>query len=85
MTLEHGVVHHIIAAVTLLKSHPEESYFRSCCIVTCNDMETDSSMRFIPVQRLLSRCAFGNVTITTTIIGTENVVVAIPIPFKFCI
>lgn len=70
-----------IAVVKWHKKHPEEMHFGSSCYVVQNDTVTENSMCYIPVQRLLSRCCFGSITIDLP----SGVIVAIPIPFKFCV
>ena len=84
ITTGHGKMEHVLAVVTWYKIHPEEMYFGSSCYVVRSDMVVESSMCYIPVQRLLSRCCFGPITIDLPS-GKENVIVAIPISFKFCV
>ena len=84
ITTEQGQMQHLIAVVNWFKKHPQEMYFGSSCYVVRADVETGNSTCYIPVQRLLSRCCFGNVTIHPPS-GPESVIVAIPIPFKYCI
>ena len=77
---EHGEIQHLVAVVNWLKKHPHEMYFGS----SCSDIERGSSICYIPVQRLLSRCCFGSIIIHPPT-GPEKTVVAIPIPFKYCV
>lgn len=84
MTTADGEKEHIIALVHWFKKHPEEMYFGSCANVVRTEKETGRSLCYIPIQRLASRMCFGNVTINTSS-GSENVIVTIPIPFKFYI
>ena len=82
ISTEQGEIQHLIAVVNWFKKYPDEMYFGSSCCVVRTDVETGSSICYIPVQRLLSRCCFGSVTIHPPS-GPEEVIVAIPIPFKF--
>ena len=84
ITTGHGKMEHVLAIVNWYKKHPEEMHFGSSCYVVQNDMITDTSMCYIPMHQLLSRCCFGSLTIDIPT-GQERVIVAIPIPFKFCI
>lgn len=84
MTTADGEKEHIIALIHWFKKHPEEMYFGSCANVVRTEKETGRSLCYIPIQRLASRMCFGNVTINTSS-GSENVIVTIPIPFKFYI
>ena len=83
MTTSEGELQHAIAVVHWFKKHPQEMYFGSSSYVVCSDVERGNSICYIPVQRLLSRCCFGSVSIDSPA-GQEQVIVAIPIPFKFC-
>ena len=83
ITTEQGQMQHLIAVVNWFKKHPQEMYFGSSCYIVRTDVETGNST-IIPVQRVLSRCCFGNVTIHPPS-GPETVIVPIPIPFKYCI
>ena len=74
--------HNILAVVNWHKKHPDEIHFGSLCYVVQSDVLTESSMCYIPVHRLLSRCCFGSFAIDLST-GREKVVVAIPIALKF--
>ena len=82
VTTSNGPMYHVIAVVDWLKKHPDQSYFGSSCYVTQCDHEGIHTYSYIPVQRVVSRCCFGKLTIEFAH-GLENVMVIIPTPFKF--
>lgn len=77
-----GQQEHILAVVNWLKPHPDEMYFGSTSFVLCSDHEGLNKYSYIPVQRIASRCCFANMNIELSA-GFEDVIVVIPIPFKF--
>ena len=79
-----GQVEHVIAVVHWFKKHPQEMYFGTSSYIVRSDVESGYSFCYVPVQRLASRCCFGTLTVDFPY-GSENVIVAVPISFKFCI
>ena len=73
-----GQKEHTLAAVNWLKPHPDEMYFGSTSFVLCRDHEGLNKYSYIPVQRIASRCCFGNMNIELSA-GNEDVTVVIPI------
>ena len=86
--LIHGIVtlrgpkEHTLAVVNWLKPHPDEMHFGSTSFILRKDFEGVNKYSYIPVQRIASRCCFGNLELKLSA-GDENVTVVIPIPFKF--
>jgi len=77
-----GPKEHTLAVVNWLKPHPDTMYFGSTSFVLRNDFEGINKYSYVPVQRIASRCCFGNLDLKLSA-GDENVTVVIPIPFKF--
>ena len=75
---------HVFAFVCWYKRHIHFDWFGSSAIVYCNEYESDNSYSFIPIQRLLSLCVYGNIQLSFDNQQTfENVVVVSPIHFVY--
>ena len=75
---------HAFAFVCWYKRHIHFDWFGSSAIVYCNEYESDNSYSFIPIQRLLSLCVYGNIQLSFDYQQTfENVVVVSPIHFVY--
>ena len=73
---------HILAYVSWKQRHPHEEWYGISATVALNINEPLSMCNFIPVQRIHSLCAHGN--LDTTMHGhEENVSISIPVPLKF--
>ena len=57
-------------------------YYGFTSFVLSRDNEGLNKYSYLPVQRIASRCCFGNMHIELSA-GIEDVIVVIPIPFKF--
>lgn len=71
---------HVFAYVNWKKRHPKEDWYGSSAIVCTELNELSGSSSFLPVQRILFRCAHAVIKI-----DDESLFVACPIPVKFCI
>ena len=81
-TIQNETVEHIVAYVHWFKKHPEEMYFGSSAYVVRNDFYQHTTFCYIPIQRLNARMCFGKTTIYPASPNSENVTVAIPVPFN---
>ena len=76
---------HILCHVSWFKPHEKHDWFGHSAIVYKTDFEQESYLNFIPIQRLISVCAFGHIPVKFDSENTETVLIAIPLPSQLCI
>ena len=59
--------------------HPNEKWFGSCVVVTRNSNSPPSPCSFLPLERIHSLCAYGEISLLFNDLFSESVIVAIPI------
>ena len=77
---------HIFAYVHWYKHHSGASWFGTSAVITSTDKEAESMYSFLPLQRILGKCAHGRLSIDFT--GNnlpETVSVAVPTSLRYCI
>ena len=66
--------------------HPSHDFFGSSAIVCTPQTEVEDACCFIPLKRVCSRCAGGEMEVDFgTPIGTETVFVVIPLPINYSV
>ena len=76
---------HIFCCVSWFKPHIKYNWFGHSAIVCQTNVEEESSVSLIPIQRFISPCAFGYIPVNFDSEFTEIVLVAIPLPSQLCI
>lgn len=71
-------VAHLIACVKWYQDHPQKFFFGNGIVLSATVTECTSSASFMPVSRILSRCAFIKTTIQFEY-GEDTVCIAIPV------
>ena len=74
---------HLFCYVKWKQSHPNENWFGVSAVVTNTLNEPESACCYMPIQRIMHRCASGIISVDFGLI-TECVFVAIPVGLKFC-
>ena len=75
---------HIFCRVLWYQYHTHPEYFGSSAIVCTKNFEVEGPCCFLPLARISNRCAAGEIEIDfPPPLGTDNVFIAIPIPFNF--
>ena len=49
---------HILAKVKWFQDHPRKNWFRNSIVLSATLSEGDSEALFVPISRIMSRCAF---------------------------
>ena len=73
---------HIFAFVHWFRKHQNHDWFGSCATVCQPEFETDLSYSFIPLQRIVSLCVYGQCTISFANNVAETVLIATPTTIK---
>ena len=77
---------HILCHVRCFQYHPKYDFFSSSPIVCSTQVEVEDACCFIPLKRVCSRCAYGEMSIDFgPPTNTETVQVAIPLPIDYSI
>lgn len=71
-------VRHVFAKMNWLRTHPREAYLPSPLFIVNSDFETSGPATFLPVSRILSRCAVAHDTIEFDY-GEDSVIIASPL------
>ena len=69
---------HILAKVKWFQDHPRKNWFSNSVILSATLFDADSEASFIPVSRIMSRCAFVKQSILFDY-GSDNVNVCMPL------
>ena len=77
-------INHVFAYVLWKEKHPNEDYFGVSATVCFDHFCLPSACSYLPVQRISSKCAHAIQPLTFNSV-TENLFVACPLPFKYCI
>ena len=77
---------HIALEIWWYKFYPQPNYFGSPCIVVENVYDPAlSNHQYIPLQRIIARCAYAKLTITIPPYPEDEVIVVNPMPFNFSV
>jgi len=63
--------------------HPNANWFGASAVLTDTINELESACSYMPMQRIMHRCASENITVNFGL-HSETVMVAIPLGTKFC-
>ena len=75
---------HILCRVKWHQYHSQPLHFGTSALVCTRQTEVEDACCFLPLQRIANRCAFGDITTDFgNPLGTDNIFVAIPLPFNF--
>ena len=74
---------HIFCQVRWFKDHSHKNWFGHSAFVCKNEQEEESFASFIPLQRLIARCAFGNFKLSFDSEEIETVFVTVPMPMHW--
>jgi len=74
---------HIFCHVLWFKEHINKNWFGHSAFVCKTETEKESFASFIPLQRLIARCAFGNFELQLETEEKETVLVAVPMPMHW--
>ena len=73
---------HLFCYVKWSVSHPQRNWFGASAIVTNLSQEADFPLMFMPVQRIVCRCAHASMSLDFPT-GREQVMIAIPLTRHF--
>lgn len=76
---------HVFCIAEWYMKHHSENYFGSSSVMCTPVTYTADACQFMPIQRIYSRCAYGEIDVTLLGHATELVFVAIPIHLNYCI
>ena len=74
---------HIFCYVVWKQQHHNENWFGVSAVVTSTLGETEDACCYMPIQRVMYRCASGTISVNFGL-SLESVFVAIPVNTKFC-
>jgi len=75
--------YHLFCLVDWYAKHPREDWYGYSAIVCYNFTLSESDCSFMPIQRILGRCAYGKLEVIIPPRASEKLFVAIPITLKY--
>jgi len=77
---------HILCRIEWYIKHPQANWYGTSAILCTNMTYATCAYSFMPIQRILHRCAYGKLEVVISPRSTsEQVVVAIPVHLKYFI
>ena len=74
---------HLFCYIIWKQNHPNENWFGISAVVTSTLNEPEGACCYMPIQRIMHRCASGMISVEFGL-TSETVFVAIPVGSKFC-
>ena len=71
---------HILACVQWYGDHPRRDHLHSSIVLTSTVFDSESCACFLPITRIACRCAISSPISLTFDYGSDNVLIAVPLP-----